>query len=73
MPGTPIGDNCYKIRLAISSKGRGQSGGARIIKHILVANQTVVLLNIYDKSEQATLTEKAIKELLKKYRLRPGA
>lgn len=24
--GTPIGQNCYKIRLAIRSKGRGKSG-----------------------------------------------
>jgi mRNA-degrading endonuclease RelE of RelBE toxin-antitoxin system len=29
--GTPIGQSCYKIRLAIKSKGRGKSGGARVI------------------------------------------
>ncbi|CAN5873801.1 hypothetical protein BH11BAC7_BH11BAC7_16560 [soil metagenome] len=26
--GTSIGNNCYKIRLAISSKGKGKSGDA---------------------------------------------
>src|SRR5258708_38969896 len=29
--GTPIGKNCYKIRLSITSKGKGKSGGARVI------------------------------------------
>ena len=28
--GTPIGKNCFKIRFAIQSKGKGKSGGARI-------------------------------------------
>lgn len=29
--GTFIGNNCYKIRLAIGSKGKGKRGGARVI------------------------------------------
>jgi len=29
--GTPFGNNCYKIRLAIASKGKGKSGGARVL------------------------------------------
>ena len=29
--GTFIGSNCYKIRIAIESKGKGKSGGARVI------------------------------------------
>jgi len=29
--GTPLGKNCYKIRLSIASKGKGKSGGARVI------------------------------------------
>jgi hypothetical protein len=39
--GTPIGNNCYKIRLAIASKGKGKSGGARIITYVLAANETI--------------------------------
>jgi len=32
--GNSIGNNCYKIRLAIASKGKGKSGGARVIINI---------------------------------------
>jgi len=32
--GTYIGNNCYKIRLAMAAKGKGKSGGARIISHL---------------------------------------
>jgi len=43
--GTAIGKNCYKIRVSIASKGKGKSGGARIITHIVIANETVYLLS----------------------------
>jgi mRNA-degrading endonuclease RelE of RelBE toxin-antitoxin system len=33
--GTSLGNNCYKIRIAISSKGKGKSGGARLITNII--------------------------------------
>jgi len=62
--GTPMGNNCFKIRLAISSKGRGKSGGARVITHIYIENETVFLLAIYDKSEQVDISDKELKELL---------
>jgi mRNA-degrading endonuclease RelE of RelBE toxin-antitoxin system len=29
--GQPLGKDCYKIRMSISSKGKGKSGGSRII------------------------------------------
>ena len=29
--GISLGNNCYKIRIAIASKGEGKSGGARIL------------------------------------------
>ena len=60
--GTPLGNNCYKIRLAIASKGK--SGGARIITHVHVADDTVFLLSIYDKSDQDSLPEHQLKFLL---------
>jgi mRNA-degrading endonuclease RelE of RelBE toxin-antitoxin system len=53
--GTFIGNNCYKIRLAIGSKGKGKSGGARVITYLYVETETVYLLTIYDKSEKADL------------------
>jgi hypothetical protein len=62
--GTPLGSNCFKVRIAIASKGKGKSGGARIITHFLVANATIYLLSIYDKSEQNRITDKELAKLL---------
>ncbi len=55
--GIPLGKNCYKIRLKISSKNSGKSGGARIITHVYVEGDTVNLLAINDKSTQSTLCD----------------
>lgn len=63
--GTALGKNCYKIRLSIKSKGKGKSGGARVIVNIVVTRKTVYLLSIYDKSEKDNLTDKELEELLK--------
>ena len=62
--GTSIGHSCYKIRLAIASKGAGKRGGARVVTYVQVVNETVFLLAIYDKSEQATLTSQQVLALL---------
>jgi mRNA-degrading endonuclease RelE of RelBE toxin-antitoxin system len=62
--GTSIGHNCYKIRLAIASKGKGKSGGARVITYVYVKGETVYLLTIYDKSEQSDITDKELQSLL---------
>ncbi len=63
--GTSLGNNCYKIRLAIASKGKGKSGGARVITTIVIDQTTVYLLTIYDKSDKENIPDKQIKELLK--------
>ena len=65
LQGIPLGNNCYKIRLSIQSKGKGKSGGARVITNIAIENETVYLLSIYDKSEQSDISDKELKELLK--------
>ena len=62
--GTPIGRQCYKIRLAIKSKGQGKSGGARVITCVLAVKETVVLLTIYDKSEKEDISEAVLKKLI---------
>lgn len=59
-----MGNNVYKIRLSIKSKRKGKSGGARIITYIKSAKNTVFLLSIFDKSEQSTVTDKQIAELI---------
>ena len=62
--GTNLGNNCYKIRVAISSKGKGKSGGARLITYVRVLKGIVYLLDIYDKSSQGTISEKELKFLV---------
>jgi len=62
--GTALGKNCYKIRLAIKSKGKGKSGGARVITNIVVTKTVVYLLSIYDKADKENLTDKELTELL---------
>ena len=62
--GTALGKNCYKIRLAISSKGKGNSGGARVITYVAILDEEIVLLTIYDKAERADLRPDELEELL---------
>ena len=63
--GISLGKNCYKIRLAISSKHKSKSGGARLITNFVIADETVYLLSIYDKSDTDNLSNKELSELLK--------
>ena len=58
--GTPLGNNCYKIRLAIASKGKGKSGGSRVITYVQVLQTTVYLLTIFDKSEKENIPDKIL-------------
>lgn len=60
LQGTPLGKDCYKIRMPIRSKGKGKSGGARVITYIKIIDKIVYLLSIYDKSEQSSISEKEI-------------
>ena len=62
--GTSLGNNCYKIRLAVASKGKGKSGGARVITHLQIVDKKVFLLSIFDKSEQESISNKDINNLL---------
>jgi hypothetical protein len=63
--GTPLGNNCYKIRMAITSKGQGKSGGARVITFVQVIETTIFLLSIYDKADTENISDKELKERLK--------
>lgn len=65
--GNALGDNCYKIRLPIASKGRGKSGGARVITCVKIVDELVFLVSIYDKSVKAAITDKEIQARLKPY------
>lgn len=63
--GTSLGNECYKIRMTIASKGKGKSGGARVITCFKIVHNTVFLLTIFDKSEQENISDRELKELLK--------
>lgn len=63
--GTPLGHDVYKVRLAIASKGKGKSGGARVITFVKVIKEKVYLVSIYDKGQLENLTKEQIVELLK--------
>ena len=62
--GVSIGHSCYKIRLAIKSKGKGKSGGARVITYYYIYGNTVYLLSIYDKAVQENISEKTVVDAL---------
>ncbi|GEM54214.1 hypothetical protein B0A58_05310 [Flavobacterium branchiophilum NBRC 15030 = ATCC 35035] len=62
--GTFIANNCYKIRVAIESKGKGKSGGARAITYVYVQTETVYLLTIYDKGEKENLKPNELKMMI---------
>ena len=63
--GSSLGQNCYKIRLAIGSKQQGKSGGARVITCVVAVAERVTLLSIYDKSEQPDIPDKLLQQLAK--------
>ena len=62
--GSPLGRNCYKIRLAIKSKGRGKRGGSRVITCVIALQESVTLLSIFDKADQATISDQELERLL---------
>ena len=64
--GESLGSGVRKIRMAIGSKGKGKSGGARVLTlTILVSDDAdVTLLTIYDKEEIDNVTDSYIKSLV---------
>ena len=65
--GTPLGNNYYKIRIAIKSKGKGKSGGAIIITNLIftISSSRIYLITVYDKSKYTTISDIALKRLIK--------
>ena len=68
--GIQIKENVYKIRLAVRSKGKGKSGGMRVITYVeteLIEKEDeldVYLLSIYDKSDQKNISDKLINQIV---------
>jgi hypothetical protein len=63
--GIDLGNNTFKIRLAIKSKSKGKKGGGRIITYVITKDKEVYLLTIFDKSEMDNLDNKTIKSIIK--------
>lgn len=63
--GIPLGNGFYKIRLQIISKGKGKSGGGRVITYVKVIAATVYLSSIYDKGEKDAITNRELDQIFK--------
>jgi mRNA-degrading endonuclease RelE of RelBE toxin-antitoxin system len=66
--GESLGAGLYKIRLASKSKGKGKSGGFRIINYLVLQNKEdidITVLTIYDKSEDSTMKKKILVKMVK--------
>ena len=69
LQGKPLGKHLRKVRFPIASKAKGKSGGARVITHTVLVESDgadITLVTIYDKSDQANITDKELKKLIKK-------
>ncbi|AMR26708.1 hypothetical protein A0257_06030 [Hymenobacter psoromatis] len=62
--GESLGRSCYKVRVKIKSKNAGKRDGARAITCVKLVGEVIYLLAIYDKSDQATLSDKEIDAIL---------
>jgi mRNA-degrading endonuclease RelE of RelBE toxin-antitoxin system len=62
--GDNLGKDCFKVRVAISSKNKGKSGGARVITCVKITGKTITLLSIYDKSVQTDIADGLLQQLL---------
>lgn len=68
LAGTDLGGGIRKIRMSIESKGKGKHNGARVISYtanvIVQSNEgQLILLSVYDKSNQSTISDSEIKRL----------
>lgn len=66
--GESLGHHTYKYRMTISSKGKGKSGGARVItynvKKVTDDEVVITLMTIYDKNEISNVSDSYIRSLI---------
>jgi len=67
--GESIGHHTYKNRMAIASKGKGKSGGARVLTYNVRQQSedevVITLMTIYDKSEIGNVSDAFIRSLVR--------
>ena len=64
--GADLGGGVRKVRMAIKSKGKGKSGGARVITFNYTLDEgsrDITLMTVYDKSERSTISDQEITAL----------
>ena len=64
--GVELIEGVRKIRLAISSKRRGRSGGARVILRARIVEDELQLIYIYDKSDFENVSDIFLRDVLKR-------
>ncbi len=66
LQGAALGRGVRKIRMAIGSKGKGKSGGARVLTLTVLVSEDadVTLLTIYDKDEIDNVSDEYIRWLI---------
>ena len=66
--GESLGQHTYKNRMAIASKGKGKSGGARVLTYNLQRQSDdevlITLMTIYDKSDIDNVSDAYIRSLV---------
>jgi hypothetical protein len=62
--GTSLGNDTYKILIAIKNKSKGKSGGGRVITYVVNEHKEVYLLTIYDKSEFENIGDKTLQAII---------
>ena len=65
---TELSPGIRKIRLSIDSKGRGKSGGARVITFTYLVDEkdgVVILLLLYDKADASSIKMNVVRKIIK--------
>ncbi len=66
--GNNLGSGLFKVRLAVKSKGKGKSGGFRVVTFLLSPTEKDFIINIltiYDKSEESSIDKKVLQQIIK--------
>lgn len=64
LQGDELTEGIRKVRMAITSKGKGKRGGARVIVRVAIIESQLCILYIYDKSDMESVSDLFIKQVL---------
>lgn len=62
--GTPLRNGMRKIRIAITSKGRGKAGGGRVIIRLTLSDTHLAFLYIYDKEDMGNVADNFLDQII---------